>query len=346
MVSPSDLPDSPGGTTPQSPTTRRKAKQTGANANTQPSALPAKQVLERDGSMPSQSLDMQTNRKESSQVEISQFQPIAAQPAGTESEAVTNLLGLSGMFGSLSGLISVQEPSPGEDLDTSAYGYNHIPNTAYHMHSSIHYQQQQQYNAGMGVAYPYHPAMPPAPYLQYGSLPQQHYAAIRQPLPAHTGLSTAPLATHSSNQPGVTNNTAVYGALQQVPLANDKQHSHNSNPNFTSSQPMSSDTHQQIVQGTNQQVHQGSTHTTQQVASASLDTKEQVPSSPASTKPTGSVDMKQQCLQEPESGISLSSIGRSKVDQFLTDTMRTYAVEGELCALCWTTGYKNGIPWG
>ncbi|XP_067943011.1 serine-rich adhesin for platelets-like [Watersipora subatra] len=260
VVSPSDLPDSPGGTTQHSPTTRRKIKErTELRKDAQtPPLVPTEQLSSTQYSQP---------------------------PPDPASQNLASLLGLSGMFGSLSGLASLQGPEVSNEL-TNNYAQHLLDQYCQPTHQvSAHPQFQQA---------------------QYGT---QHTPNLPQHIPKQ--MVTESLMTRTDAL--VQNAEALQAPARLIhntsQLDRTRQQFANSDLTVTgnsSAQPKS------LSEPSN----------LSEVAKGAPEMKR--PGILRSTAP----------VIAPVSSSSMHSIQKaslsanSKVDQFLSDTVRTYAVEG------------------
>lgn len=250
-MSPSDLPDSPGGTTPHSPRTARKIQH--AKRQEQSLTPPLEQ-------MP-QSVETPTTSNTTA----------PASQANFSSAQQSNLAGMN-QFGSLSGLTSLLGP----EIDTSA-------NQEYADRLLAQYgDNPYKGQAAKVLPMSSHQSAPVAPVQPIQSQQHKPSVSVVRPVMQQTANQVRPV-TPVSNQtripgPAANQNTPVHSTPYQV-----RQMPGQARPSLSAS---TNSMHRPQLQPANQ------------------------------IRPSASVD------------ILMAASSVSKVDQYLSDTVRTYAVEG------------------
>ena len=295
VVSPSDLPDSPGGTTPHSPASRRRAKekvQPRKEAQTPP--LPQ--------AVSSESTTQQTDS--------GQFNQPAGSTSNADSQAVTNLLGLSGMFGSLSGLASLQGPDIDEGM-TNNYSQRLLSQYCQPISAQMQYQTQQvpqQYQQQQ----PFPPRVVHVPPMRTND----HELSKENP---HQAASVMNPHLHASGG-------ALHHQMARLNLSHHSapsQHNH-STTEAVHTQHSAESTPMNLGKTTSLAAEVGQSKESSSVSSAPA-------RRPGILRPTGHTPL---TAAQPfpvsidSTAVTKAAFNNSKVDQFLTDTVRTYAVEG------------------
>lgn len=264
--------------------------------------------------IPQQQLNQQlgqqqrTNHDQYHQQPTNLVGPVHRHNASGNAEAVSNLLGLSGQFGSLSGLASLQGPEipdndeepqtfsqPPQQIQQQQYTGQPVIGTP----TNYYYQQQQQY----------HP--------QYNMQQHQHNMYTAGYMPPNIA-SVTPMM-HHQHPVGFQHQTTPNTPYSQTP-----QQFRHMTPQSAIVRPMTPVTpqQQQVRHNiTNTPVRPGILRPTPQL-SGQMGLQTTNPSTGA--KPQDAMSRSQDAINKPAS----TTASNTKVDQFLSDTVRTYAVEG------------------
>lgn len=349
VVSPSELPDSPGGTTPHSPSAARRKQRGAASTAPNDSQQQQRQPEARTESL-TPPLPHPDDVSGAQSTPGQQYEQAASVPASIDTQTtVSNLLGLSGMFGSLSGLASLQGPEV-ESSVTQPYAQRLL--SRYGQSGN-----QPTYNT-----HQYHQSQPTNHTPQHNQTPNQnaHYYQLPNYAAQYNQLTNQmaqfnlmPNQTHPYNQ-----NTQLTQLANQVPFSQY-------NPAVTHQQPYSipksseslppqtsmtssTVTANQVtvpISSSQSAVSSISTSTTNTTNAMSSTTSQStaaiadaVTTKAAATPPTPAAEPEipkpeptRTDVTDPKAKLPTAV---TKVDQFLCETMRTYNVEGRCLSVC------------
>lgn len=315
VVSPSDLPDSPGETSPVSKRKNKPAAEQSATKQTSKSQQVRTESLTpplpHPDSQPSNQNVGQQQRDNQDQYHQQTTGQVHQHNMGGNNEAISNLLGLSGQFGSLSGLASLQGPEIIEhDDSTLMYPQPHIP---------------QHYAGGppmMGTPTNYYHYHQQQYHMQYNLHNQSSTYSPGYNMPSNIA-SVTPIM-QQQHPVGMQHQTTP-----STPYSHQGQQFRHATPQSAIVRPMGSVTPQQMQHNNSMStpVHPAGILRPPSQTSVGNNGPQASTTNTSNTgaKLENAMSKSQDSINKPQTHTANAN---TKVDQFLSDTVRTYAVEG------------------